>query len=287
MRINWSDAENEVFFDTISKYAHQDESTVLRQIVASLSGSRNWVQCKGHFRNLQVVGRIVHTDTEPKMWKVITDVGGQKRVNAVKSPSNIKHSSTSDGSKKDGSNQCRENDVQMDSHPPHSMHTTKSDRDVGEEEEEEEDVDEEDEEDRDPHLMRQGRIESDHEYAANGGDSNVREDEDLDEEDEDGEDGNTGMSEQRKVRGLTNRRSIDQMSSGERSAEDRSMEHSRSSYDGGKATMMGYKKQTSSVRTDSQTNLPQLRMRDAKTNRRYGDYRSATTADINRFSMRK
>lgn len=71
IRINWSQAENQVFFDTIEKYSNEDESTVLKEIVSALDGSRNWVQCKGHFRNLQYVGRIAQTDTNPKQWIVV------------------------------------------------------------------------------------------------------------------------------------------------------------------------------------------------------------------------
>lgn len=83
IRINWSDAENQVFFDTIQAFSNADESTVLKEIVAALNGSRNWVQCKGHFRNLQYVGRISQTDTDPRCWiindqaKSIRSGGGQ------------------------------------------------------------------------------------------------------------------------------------------------------------------------------------------------------------------
>lgn len=75
VRVNWSTAENEVFFTTIQRFALRDEPTVLREIVAALNGSRNWVQCKGHFRNLQVVGRIRQTGEEPRRWVVVDGKG--------------------------------------------------------------------------------------------------------------------------------------------------------------------------------------------------------------------
>lgn len=78
VRINWSQSENDVFFDTIQKFATEDESTVLKEIVAALNGSRNWVQCKGHFRNLQYVGRITQTNTHPKRWVVVEQSKSQK-----------------------------------------------------------------------------------------------------------------------------------------------------------------------------------------------------------------
>lgn len=70
IRINWSQSENDVFFETIQKFDTKDESALLKEIVAALNGSRNWVQCKGHFRNLQFVGRISQTTAHPKKWLV-------------------------------------------------------------------------------------------------------------------------------------------------------------------------------------------------------------------------
>lgn len=73
VRINWTEEENKVFFDAVTKNAMLDEPGVLRQIVAAMDGTRNWVQCKGHFRNLCVVGRIVVTPGPPKRWAVLED----------------------------------------------------------------------------------------------------------------------------------------------------------------------------------------------------------------------
>lgn len=86
IRINWSQAENQVFFDTIQKFSTEDEGVVLKEIVTALNGSRNWVQCKGHFRNLQYVGRISQTDTNPKRW-IVEQGKSPKPTGSVSKPS--------------------------------------------------------------------------------------------------------------------------------------------------------------------------------------------------------
>lgn len=97
VRINWSQSENKVFFNTITKHATQDESTVLKEIVTALNGSRNWVQCKGHFRNLQYVGRISQTSTTPKRWLVVEN----QTTKSQKTSPGTKPSSSAPGGKGD------------------------------------------------------------------------------------------------------------------------------------------------------------------------------------------
>ncbi|CAN8076958.1 unnamed protein product [Agarophyton chilense] len=78
IRVNWTEEENSVFFETIKKNSSKDEQTVLREIVAALGGSRNWVQCKGHFRNLFAVGRITREKGELKSWVVHEEIEDNK-----------------------------------------------------------------------------------------------------------------------------------------------------------------------------------------------------------------
>ncbi|KAI0563878.1 hypothetical protein FGB62_33g019 [Gracilaria domingensis] len=82
IRINWTDEENSLFFDTIRKNSDKDEQTVLREIVSALGGSRNWIQCKGHFRNLFAVGRITREKDASKSWMVHEDVNGKEQDKA-------------------------------------------------------------------------------------------------------------------------------------------------------------------------------------------------------------
>lgn len=70
IRNNWTDAENALFFDIIKKNANEDETTVLREAVSALHGSRSWVQCKGHFRNLLSVGKITQNKKGRQLWEV-------------------------------------------------------------------------------------------------------------------------------------------------------------------------------------------------------------------------
>lgn len=95
IRNNWTDAENALFFDAIRKNANQDETTVLREIVTALHGSRNWVQCKGHFRNLLAVGKITQNRKGHQLWEVHeqTTLGSTKSKEAERIPAKALDSS--------------------------------------------------------------------------------------------------------------------------------------------------------------------------------------------------
>lgn len=69
VRINWSHDENKVFFDTVKNNDTLDEQSLIRAIVATMGGKRNWTQCKGHFRNLVYVNKII-LDEKTKHWSV-------------------------------------------------------------------------------------------------------------------------------------------------------------------------------------------------------------------------
>lgn len=69
IRINWTAEENKVFYDTVAKHTTLDEQSLIREIVASMGGKRNWTQCKGHFRNLVFVNKIIQ-DEKTKKWSV-------------------------------------------------------------------------------------------------------------------------------------------------------------------------------------------------------------------------
>lgn len=69
VRVNWTSEENDVFFDTVRRNSTMDEQSIIRAIVASLGGKRNWTQCKGHFRNLVFVKKIT-LDEKSKRWSV-------------------------------------------------------------------------------------------------------------------------------------------------------------------------------------------------------------------------
>eukprot|EP00177_Eucheuma_denticulatum_P007882 GFKZ01014355.1.p1 GENE.GFKZ01014355.1~~GFKZ01014355.1.p1 ORF type:complete len:441 (+),score=77.36 GFKZ01014355.1:273-1595(+) len=78
VRINWSEAENKIFFGTVTKFSHLDEASLLKELVKDMGGARTWIQCKGHFRNLVVVGRIAYRETHPKGWVVSDDAKGKR-----------------------------------------------------------------------------------------------------------------------------------------------------------------------------------------------------------------
>lgn len=87
IRVNWSNAEDDVFFKTIEKFATCDEQTVLNETVNALNGARSAIQCKGHFRNLQVRGKIIQSEGPPKKWVVTVSSSDLGQASKSKTPS--------------------------------------------------------------------------------------------------------------------------------------------------------------------------------------------------------
>ena len=99
--MNWTDAENATFFDTIRRYATEDDNSVLHRIVTALSGSRTLIQCKGHFRNMLVVGRVIQSETEPRRWIVVEDPEQKRTSIGGRSIQTDSKNSRSSGASKD------------------------------------------------------------------------------------------------------------------------------------------------------------------------------------------
>lgn len=113
VRINWSEAENKAFFDTITKFSHLEEASLLKELVKEMGGARTWIQCKGHFRNLVVVGRIVYRDTHPKGW-MVSDEGKGKRA----SPRSVALNQVSASQKDEGRSEEPGKIVEVDTASP-------------------------------------------------------------------------------------------------------------------------------------------------------------------------
>lgn len=73
VRVNWSEEEEEVLMETVGKFKHLDEDSLLQEIVKELGGSRTWFQVKGHFRNILTSGKIRGSGTIPHYWIVTED----------------------------------------------------------------------------------------------------------------------------------------------------------------------------------------------------------------------
>lgn len=71
-----------MFFDTISRCATMDESALFRELERTMRG-RNLTQCKGHFRVLCQVGRVVLKTGPPKRWVVPEGVTGPAQMRSA------------------------------------------------------------------------------------------------------------------------------------------------------------------------------------------------------------
>ena len=284
-RVNWSEEENLRFFDVIKKFATSDESTVLREAVHVLS-SRNWVQCKGHFRNMQSIGRISQTDTEPKVWVINEDFKNRSRAGRGKATSS-RSGANEDADKQDDENNknsldeeadvtaslnraigsqatngangaIRANGMQSAQQKP--QHNFGMDDEEGDDDEDADDENDEDYQNPDGTDI-DGMVEDEGKIAGKGpillGDDVV------------------GSVEGPRLE--RDGRIAEKSPSDERAL--------RTSFDATKMTIP-FKKQTSSTRADNQTILPQLRPRDMKVGRRY-EYRSSPTGEMGRYPTRK
>lgn len=95
VRINWTNQENGIFFDTVRRSATLDEQSLIRAIVANMGGKRNWTQCKGHFRNLVFVNKI-SLDEKTKKWSVNPDAKRPMRTSSTSGRGSEQSASESD-----------------------------------------------------------------------------------------------------------------------------------------------------------------------------------------------
>lgn len=95
VRINWTNQENRVFFDTVKRSSTLDEQSLIRAIVANMGGKRNWTQCKGHFRNLVFVNKIM-LDEKTKRWSVNPEAKRPIRTSSTSARGSEQSASESD-----------------------------------------------------------------------------------------------------------------------------------------------------------------------------------------------
>lgn len=272
IRLNWTAEENKVFYDTVSKHSTLDEQSLIREIVATMGGKRNWTQCKGHFRNLVFVNKIVQDD-KTKHWNVNETAKGNRG------------SSSKQGSEQSGSDGRPGDKVENGESQP-LKDTARQEEDKDEDEDDAEDVE-----------LGGEDIDADDVYAARDdgedpeGAKDGNEDQNLPKVDvitkvvkgngERGMKSGADVNEQARTRGLKGTRGETRL--GDKSLRLQNGERRGSDEEDGKHTMP-HRKQMMSTKRDNGTTYtpPSRRVREFK-RRNTADYRPASYAEGRRY----